>query len=65
MSDLENSAAETYSMLGKAKDATFELIDSVMTTRNQKVIQEEEDPKNTIKNSKSMTRLHGGQQMKQ
>ncbi len=34
MSDLENSAAETYSMLGKAKDATFELMDSVMTTRN-------------------------------
>ena len=25
---------ETYSMLGKAKDATFELMDSVMTTRN-------------------------------
>ena len=25
---------ETYQMLGKAKDATFELMDSVMTTRN-------------------------------
>lgn len=25
---------ETYSILGKAKDATFELMDSVMTTRN-------------------------------
>jgi hypothetical protein len=24
---------ETYQMLGKAKDATFELMDSVMTTR--------------------------------
>ncbi len=34
MSELENSAAETYQMLGKAKDASFELIDSVMTTRN-------------------------------
>ncbi len=25
---------QTYQMLGKAKDATFELMDSVMTTRN-------------------------------
>lgn len=25
---------EIYQMLGKAKDATFELMDSVMTTRN-------------------------------
>ena len=25
---------ETYQMLGKAKDATFELMDSVMTTKN-------------------------------
>ena len=25
---------EIYLLLGKAKDATFELIDSVMTTRN-------------------------------
>ena len=29
-----NFRQETYSMLGKAKDATFELMDSVMTTRN-------------------------------
>ena len=34
MSALENSAAETYQMLGKAKDASFELMDSVMTMRN-------------------------------
>ena len=25
---------QTYQMLGKAKDTTFELMDSVMTTRN-------------------------------
>ena len=25
---------EIYQMLGKAKDATFELMDSIMTTRN-------------------------------
>jgi hypothetical protein len=25
---------EVYSMLGKAKDSTFELMDSIMTTRN-------------------------------
>jgi hypothetical protein len=31
---------ETYSMLGKAKDATFELMDSVMTTRNASCLAE-------------------------
>jgi hypothetical protein len=31
---LKQFRQETYSMLGKAKDATFELMDSVMTTRN-------------------------------
>jgi hypothetical protein len=34
MTDINNSVAVTYLMLGKAKDATFELMDSVMTTRN-------------------------------
>ena len=34
MTDIKNSASVTYQMLGKAKDATFELMDSVMTTRN-------------------------------
>jgi hypothetical protein len=31
---------ETYQMLGKAKDATFELMDSVMTTRNASCLAE-------------------------
>jgi hypothetical protein len=31
---------QTYQMLGKAKDATFELIDSVMTTRNANCLAE-------------------------
>lgn len=31
---------EAYSMLGKAKDATFDLIDSVMTTRNASCLAE-------------------------
>ena len=31
---------ETYLMLGKAKDATFELMDSVMTTRNASCLAE-------------------------
>ncbi|WP_229642239.1 transposase [Waterburya agarophytonicola] len=31
---LKQFRQETYQMLGKAKDATFELMDSVMTTRN-------------------------------
>jgi hypothetical protein len=34
MTDIKNSVSVTYQMLGKAKDATFELMDSVMTTRN-------------------------------
>ena len=34
MNDLKNSATVTYQMLGKAEDATFELMDSVMTTKN-------------------------------
>ncbi len=40
MTDIENSAAETYQMLGKAKDATFELMDSVMTTRKPSCLAE-------------------------
>ncbi len=31
---------ETYGMLGKAKDATFELMDSIMTTRNASCLAE-------------------------
>lgn len=31
---------ETYQMLGKAKDATFELMDSIMTTRNSSCLAE-------------------------
>ncbi len=31
---------QTYQMLGKAKDATFELMDSVMTTRNASCLAE-------------------------
>ena len=31
---LKQFRQEAYSMLGKAKDATFDLIDSAMTTRN-------------------------------
>ena len=31
---------ETYQMLGKAKDATFELMDSIMTTRNASCLAE-------------------------
>lgn len=31
---------QTYQMLGKAKDATFELIDSVMTTKNASCLAE-------------------------
>jgi hypothetical protein len=31
---------ETYQMLGKAHDATFELMDSVMTTRNASCLAE-------------------------
>ncbi|MDJ0571657.1 MAG: hypothetical protein QNJ53_21805 [Pleurocapsa sp. MO_192.B19] len=31
---------ESYQMLGQAKDATFELIDSVMTTRNMSCLAE-------------------------
>ena len=31
---------ETYQMLGKAKDATFELMDSVMTTKNASCLAE-------------------------
>ena len=31
---------QTYQLLGKAKDATFELMDSVMTTRNASCLAE-------------------------
>ena len=31
---------QTYQMIGKAKDATFELMDSVMTTRNASCLAE-------------------------
>ena len=31
---------ESYQMLGKAKDATFELMDSIMTTRNASCLAE-------------------------
>jgi len=31
---------QTYQMLGKAKDATFELMDSVMTIRNASCLAE-------------------------
>jgi hypothetical protein len=36
----KNSVSVTYSMLGKAKDVTFELMDSVMTTRNASCLAE-------------------------
>ena len=31
---------ETYQMLGKAEDATFELMDSIMTTKNASCLAE-------------------------
>ena len=31
---------QTYQMLGKAKDASFELMDSIMTTRNSSCLAE-------------------------
>ena len=34
MIDIENSAPETYQMLGRAKDASFELMDGLMTMSN-------------------------------
>ena len=37
---LKQFRQEAYSMLGKAKDATFDLIDSVMTTRNASCLAE-------------------------
>jgi hypothetical protein len=37
---LKTFRQETYQMLGKADDATFELMDSVMTTRNASCLAE-------------------------
>ncbi len=37
---LKTFRQDTYSMRGKAHDATFELIDSVMTTRNASCLAE-------------------------
>jgi hypothetical protein len=37
---LKTFRQDTYSMLGKAHDATFELMDSIMTTRNASCLAE-------------------------
>ena len=39
---------ETYLMLGKAKDAAFELMDSIMTTRNATFLERKERGKRPI-----------------